>query len=769
MQALTVVWTADPVVLKSRPTQPLSGQVAFVEMSDVTQRWGMPATAAERRADIRRKSLLILVHHYLQKEGFEASAQQLEGEAQLTPDNFSVCEDSDLDSVLGLYERWYCDKFEKYPRFARRTEDRRGDSGGPESPKKKASKKPPPDLVEHNPVGEDLSRRRSLPRRGVPALGRYRSDPNLSDAGKTTQERLRRPRDSPDNRALDSLSDKRRKHSLMRKPLVGRKWPGEEKKDRTKSSSDSDSDKGNRSAPSSGSRTNNSPFQPFTPARMGHQMLDLKAMISDYTRLEDHIGDIGRNKQSGAEAAVRSSQAGANAEETGEDLLDEKAVKGPTSEIPSHLTGDMKDLASAILREVVVHNPAVSWSDVLGVEDAKKLLKEAVVYPLKYPQLFVGRFKPWRGVLLYGPPGTGKTLLAKAVATECKTTFFNISATTLVSKWRGDSEKLVRVLFEMARHHAPSTIFVDELDALMGSRAGDQEHEASRRMKTQLLVELDGLTAANEHVFLLAASNIPWELDPAMLRRLEKRILVPLPCGDARSAMFFHHLPPALPDLAEAGHTVATHLDYNRLAQVLFEMARHHAPSTIFVDELDALMGSRAGDQEHEASRRMKTQLLVELDGLTAANEHVFLLAASNIPWELDPAMLRRLEKRILVPLPCGDARSAMFFHHLPPALPDLAEAGHTVATHLDYNRLAQLSEGYSGSDLKVVCREAAMSSLRKIFKILEDQSVEDEDLPELELEDISMTDVEAALQRTKPAQQDSQQYVDWHHKFGSV
>ncbi|KAJ0986013.1 hypothetical protein J5N97_004369 [Dioscorea zingiberensis] len=212
--------------------------------------------------------------------------------------------------------------------------------------------------------------------------------------------------------------------------------------------------------------------------------------------------------------------------------------------IPPFDSAEMRTLAETLCRDIIRGSPDVKWESIKGLENAKRLLKEAVVMPIKYPKYFTGLLSPWKGILLFGPPGTGKTMLAKAVATECKTTFFNISASSIVSKWRGDSEKLVKVLFELARHHAPSTIFLDEIDAIISQRGeARSEHEASRRLKTELLIQMDGLTKTNELVFVLAATNLPWELDGAMLRRLEKRILVPLPEPEARHAMFKDLLP----------------------------------------------------------------------------------------------------------------------------------------------------------------------------------------------------------------------------------
>ena len=129
------------------------------------------------------------------------------------------------------------------------------------------------------------------------------------------------------------------------------------------------------------------------------------------------------------------------------------------------------------------------WDDVAGLVNAKKALEEAVTLPIKFPEIFQGVREPWKGILLYGPPGTGKSFLAKACATECDATFFSISSSDLISKYVGESEKLIRTLFKLAREKKPSIIFIDEVDSMCGSRS-DGETESSRRVKTEFLVQM---------------------------------------------------------------------------------------------------------------------------------------------------------------------------------------------------------------------------------------------------------------------------------------
>ncbi|KAG5367939.1 putative AAA domain-containing protein [Yarrowia sp. C11] len=217
------------------------------------------------------------------------------------------------------------------------------------------------------------------------------------------------------------------------------------------------------------------------------------------------------------------------------------------AEIMKDLRGVDENAAKQILNEIVVQGDEVHWEDIAGLEAAKSSLKETVVYPFLRPDLFSGLREPARGMLLFGPPGTGKTMLARAVATESNSTFFSISASSLTSKFLGESEKLVRALFFMAKALAPSIIFVDEIDSLLSQRSDSGEHEASRRIKNEFLVQWSDLASAAagreregdvQRVLVLAATNLPWGIDEAARRRFVRRQYIPLPEIETREAQF---------------------------------------------------------------------------------------------------------------------------------------------------------------------------------------------------------------------------------------
>jgi SpoVK/Ycf46/Vps4 family AAA+-type ATPase len=192
---------------------------------------------------------------------------------------------------------------------------------------------------------------------------------------------------------------------------------------------------------------------------------------------------------------------------------------------------------------VVTERPMVNWAEVVGLDVAKKAVKEAIVYPVQRPDLFPLGWP--RGILLFGPPGCGKTLLAAAVATEIDANFYSIDAASIMSKWLGEAEQNVAKLFGSARKSAndgkAAIVFVDELDSLMGSHANEVGGEI--RVKNQFLKEMDGITdkGKNLHVYVIGATNKPWDLDWAFIRRFQKRILVPLPDNNTRLGMLKHY------------------------------------------------------------------------------------------------------------------------------------------------------------------------------------------------------------------------------------
>ena len=237
-------------------------------------------------------------------------------------------------------------------------------------------------------------------------------------------------------------------------------------------------------------------------------------------------------------------------------------------------------LREMILNEMV-ESTGVKWDDIGGLEDVKQCLYESIIQPNLRPDLFRGLRAPPKGLLLFGPPGNGKTMIAKAVASESNASFFNISASSLTSKWVGEGEKLVRALFAVAREKQPSVIFMDEIDSLLSER-GSGENDAMRRLKTEFLIQFDGVgSAADERIFVLAATNRPQDLDEAARRRFGKRIYVQLPDAATRLKIVVGLLKPHSTKISKAELNSLAKMTENYSAADLTNLCKEAAMAPI--------------------------------------------------------------------------------------------------------------------------------------------------------------------------------------------
>ncbi|KYN32617.1 Spastin [Trachymyrmex septentrionalis] len=340
----------------------------------------------------------------------------------------------------------------------------------------------------------------------------------------------------------------------------------------------------------------------------------------------------------------------------------------PTRKVPI-LKGVDPKLAQVILDEILEGGAPVQWEDIAGQETAKQALQEMVILPSLRPELFTGLRTPARGLLLFGPPGNGKTLLARAVATQCNATFFSISAASLTSKYVGEGEKLVRALFAIAREFQPSVIFIDEVDSLLSERK-DNEHEASR----------------------------------------------------------------------------VSHI--NRSSQIFLE--QYILKKKCFRQKF--------WDFERDIRWRLKTEFLVEFDGLPCnPEERVLVMAATNRPQELDEAALRRFTKRVYVTLPDSQTRIVL--------LRRLLAKHNDPLTLEELNEMAVLTEGYSGSDLTGLAKDAALGPIRE----LNPDQVKELDLNSVR--NITMQDFRDSLKRIRRSVSPASlaAYEKWNFEYGDV
>ncbi|RZC31297.1 ATPase family AAA domain-containing protein 1-A isoform B [Glycine soja] len=242
------------------------------------------------------------------------------------------------------------------------------------------------------------------------------------------------------------------------------------------------------------------------------------ALVEPEKKAENPASDIKAESDTSSTSVVKTD---------GENAVPESKVEVPPD----------NEFEKRIRPEVIPANEiGVKFSDVGALDETKESLQELVMLPLRRPDLFRGGLlKPCKGILLFGPPGTGKTMLAKAIASESGASFINVSMSTVTSKWFGEDEKNVRALFTLAAKVSPTIIFVDEVDSMLGQRTRVGEHEAMRKIKNEFMTHWDGLmTNSGERILVLAATNRPFDLDEAIIRRFERRIMVGMPSVENR-------------------------------------------------------------------------------------------------------------------------------------------------------------------------------------------------------------------------------------------